>query len=144
MRQLPLADAVPGAEYSELIIGNLPRSMMVQYAGASGDYNPLHTDEIYATQAAGYPTVLAHGMLIMGLTGRTVTDLVGDGQLRSFGGRFRGPVWPGDSLNVRAVVVSASEEGHVNLELATTNQHGEPVFTGTASAALAHDKGATR
>jgi MaoC like domain len=53
-----------------LLVDDLTRTQLVQYAGASGDYNPLHTDEIYATRAAGYPTVFAHGMWTMGATAR--------------------------------------------------------------------------
>ena len=51
----------------------------MQYAGASGDFNPIHHDETFATKAAGYPSVFAHGMLTMGLTGRVLTDWLGDG-----------------------------------------------------------------
>ena len=58
-----------GDTYKEVVVDNLTRTQLVMYAGASGDYNPLHTDEIYTTQKAGYPTVFAHGMLTMGLTG---------------------------------------------------------------------------
>lgn len=129
--------ATPGAVFSGLVVENLTRALIVQYAGASGDYNPLHTDEVYATQVAGYPSVFAHGMLTMGLTGKMVTDLVGDGRLQSFGGRFRAQVWPGDSLTVEARVVSLGEDGVVELELVTTNQDKEPVLTGWARAALA-------
>ena len=50
------------------------------YAGASGDYNPLHTDDKFATEVAGYPGVFAHGMLTMGMTGRMVTDWFGVGR----------------------------------------------------------------
>jgi acyl dehydratase len=134
MTPLAVGDLVVGAEFSASVIDDLPRTLMVQYAGASGDYNPLHTDEIYATQVAGYPSVFAQGMLTMGLTGRMVTDLVGDGRLLTFGGRFKGQVWPGDSLVVRARVESVSEDGIVGLDLATVNQRGDIVFTGTASA----------
>ena len=52
-----------GDTYSEEVCRNLSRTQIVQYAGASGDYNPLHSDEIFTTQIAGYPSVFAHGML---------------------------------------------------------------------------------
>ena len=51
----------------------LGRTDLVQYAGASGDYNPMHTDEV-AAQAAGLPSVFGHGMFSMGLLGRALTD----------------------------------------------------------------------
>ena len=66
-----------GEVHSARLVEDLKRTQIVQYAGASGDYNPLHTDEIFATKVAGYPSVFAHGMLTMGMTGRVVTDLVG-------------------------------------------------------------------
>ena len=68
-----------------IVVEDLSRTQLVQYAGASGDFNPLHTDEVYATKVAGYPTVFAHGMLTMGLTARMLTDWVGDGRLAKFG-----------------------------------------------------------
>ena len=70
-----------GDTHSEVLVEDLKRTQIVQYAGASGDYNPLHTDEIFTTKIAGYPTVFAHGMLTMGMTGRMVTNYVGDGTL---------------------------------------------------------------
>ena len=74
-----------GDTYSEEVCRNLSRTQIVQYAGVSGDYNPLHTDEIFTTQVAGYPTVFAHGMLTMGMTGKMLTNLVGDDKLKNFG-----------------------------------------------------------
>lgn len=121
------------------LVENLTRTQIVQYAGASGDYNPLHTDEVFATQVAGYPSVFAHGMLTMGLTGRMVTDYVGDGRLVRFGGRFRAQVWPGDDLTSRAEVTELTEgDGTPLVELAitTVNQDGTEVFTGTATARI--------
>ena len=90
-----------GDTHSERVAENLSRTQIVQYAGASGDYNPLHTDEIYTTQIAGYPSVFAHGMLTMGLTGKMLTNYVGDGTLTKFGVRFTNQVWPGDTLEVK-------------------------------------------
>ena len=52
-----------GETHTERVVENLSRTQIVQYAGASGDYNPLHSDEVYTTQIAGYPGVFAHGML---------------------------------------------------------------------------------
>ena len=90
-----------GDTHSERVVENLSRTQIVQYAGASGDYNPLHTDEVYTTQIAGYPSVFAHGMLTMGLTGKMLTNYVGDGTLTKFGVRFTNQVWPGDTLDVK-------------------------------------------
>ena len=63
-----------GDTHSERVVENLSRTQLVQYAGASGDYNPLHSDEKFAREVAGYPGIFAHGMLTMGMTGRIVTD----------------------------------------------------------------------
>ena len=86
-----------GDSHEEVIVDDLTRTQLVMYAGASGDYNPLHTDEIYTREVAGYPTVFAHGMLTMGLTGKMLTNYVGDGRLKKFGVRFTNQVWPGDT-----------------------------------------------
>jgi acyl dehydratase len=112
---------------------DLTRTQVVQYAGASGDYNPLHTDEPFAREVAGYPTVLAHGMLTMGMTGRLLTDWFGPDGLVRYGVRFRAQVWPGDALVARAVV-EAVRDDEVDLVITTVNQRGEVVLTGTATA----------
>ena len=52
-----------GEEREEVVVESLTRTQIVQYAGASGDFNPMHHDEKFATEAAGYPSVFAHGML---------------------------------------------------------------------------------
>src|SRR5271156_2789250 len=82
----------------EVLVRDLKRTTIVQYAGASGDYNPLHTDEVFVTKVAGYPTVIAHGMLTMGMTGRLLTDKFGAEAVVRFGGRFTAQVFPGDTL----------------------------------------------
>ena len=128
-----------GDVYSERVVDNLSRTQIVQYAGASGDYNPLHSDEVYTTQVAGYPSVFAHGMLTMGLTGKMLTNYVGDGTLTKFGVRFTNQVWPGDTLDARATVAAIHEEGGVrlvDLTLSTVNQDGKEVMTGNATAKI--------
>jgi acyl dehydratase len=124
-----------GQTFETTVVDDLKRTQIVQYAGASGDFNPLHTDEVYAREIAGYPGVFAHGMLTMGLTGRAITDLVGDGRLLRFGVRFTAQVWPGDTLTVRSTVKDVSEQV-VELEVLTTNQDGANVVTGYAAARL--------
>ena len=134
---LSAKDLNPGDEHSEVVVDDLSRTQLVMYSGASGDYNPLHTDEVYTTEVAGYPSVFAHGMLTMGLTGKMLTNYVGDGRLTKFGVRFTNQVWPGDTLTATAVVTEIRQEGDdrlVDLEVKTTNQDGTAVVSGYATA----------
>jgi acyl dehydratase len=136
---LKASDLSVGDTFEAVVAENLTRTQIVQYAGASGDYNPIHSDEVFATQVAGYPSVFAHGMLTMGMTGRMLTDLVGDGRLLSFGGRFTSQVWPGDDLTTTATVESVGEVDGVpavELAVATRNQDGVEVFSGRAAARI--------
>ena len=128
-----------GDEREAVVVEGLTRTQIVQYAGASGDFNPIHHDEPFATKTAGYPSVFAHGMLTMGLTGRLLTDWLGDGVLRSFGVRFVRQVWPGDTLTARGRVVAVEELPSgclATIEVATRNQNGEEVVAGSATALL--------
>ena len=122
-----------GDTYTECLVEDLSRTQIVMYAGASGDYNPVHTDEKFTKEVAGYPSVFAHGMMTMGMTGRMITNYVGDGRLTKYGVRFTSQVWPGDSLNSTATVVDVTD-GIVNLNIETTNQDGAVVLSGYAAA----------
>ena len=136
---LKASEVKAGDTHSERVVSNLSRTQLVMYSGASGDYNPLHSDEIYTTQVAGYKSVFAHGMLTMGLTGKMLTNYVGDGRLTKFGVRFTNQVWPGDSLDAKATVAALREENgqhFVDLTLSTVNQDGKEVVSGTASARI--------
>jgi acyl dehydratase len=131
--------AIPevNAERSMRVIDQLTRSQIVMYAGASGDYNRLHTDELFATEIAGFPSVFAHGMLSMGATGRVLTDWFGPESLVQYGVRFVAQVWPGDSLTATAVVTSVravDNETLVDLTVTTVNQNGVVVVKGNAVA----------
>ena len=128
-----------GDTYEEEVCNNLSRTQIVMYAGASGDYNPLHSDEVFTTQVAGYPSVFAHGMLSMGMTGRMLTNYVGDGRLTRYGVRFTKPVFPGATLTARARVTDIREEHGeqiADLEVSTVDEKGTEVLKGKASARL--------
>lgn len=128
-----------GDTYEEEVCRNLSRTQIVQYAGASGDYNPLHSDEIFTTQIAGYPSVFAHGMLSMGMTGKMLTNYVGDGRLKSFGVRFTSQVFPGATLTATATITNIREENGekiIDMDVSTKNEEGTEVVKGTASAVV--------
>ncbi len=128
-----------GDTHSEVLVEDLKRTQLVQYAGASGDYNPVHTDEKFVTEIAGYPTVFAHGMLTMGMTGTLLTNYVGDARLTKYGVRFVNQVWPGDTLTGTAEVTAVREqdgEHLVDLSITTVNQDDVAVLTGTATARI--------
>ena len=132
-------DVKVGDSRSTVVFDNLTRTQIVMYAGASGDYNPLHTDELFTTKVAGYPSVFAHGMLSMGATGRVLTDWFGADGLTKYGVRFVNQVWPGDTLTTTATVEAIRDEDgqHLaDLTVETVNQDGKPVVTGSATARL--------
>ena len=115
------------------LVTDLRRTQIVQYAGASGDFNPLHTDEVYAVQVAGYPSVFAHGMLTMGMTGRAVAEVVGEGELLTYGARFIERVWPGDDLTAVIDVGFSADSAEYALAVRTVNQRGSDVLRGYAT-----------
>ncbi len=128
-----------GDTHEAAMTENIQRTHIVKYAGASGDFNPLHHDDTIAQNLAGYPSVFAHGMYSMGVTGRFLTDWLGPTALQKFGVRFTRQVWPGDSLTSKAEVTAVHDEGGrqvVTLNVVTMNQNGEAVVEGEAIAAL--------
>jgi acyl dehydratase len=116
----------------------LERTDLVRYAGASGDYNPMHHDEVKA-QAAGQPSVFGHGMFSMGLLGTALTDFLGVGNLTRYQVRFSRQTWPGEQLSTRIVVVGKRVEGGrhlVDVECILSNENGEEKVSGVATAEL--------
>ncbi len=117
----------------------LTRTDLVRYAGASGDYNPMHHDEVKA-QAAGQPSVFGHGMFSMGLLGSAIEDYVGVANLTHYKVRFAKQTWPDEELTTKVVVTAKRSEGGknlVDLDVRLLNQEGEEKLIGEATAALA-------
>jgi acyl dehydratase len=126
-------DAIPA-----FVVERLSRTDLVKYAGASGDFNPIHHDEEFA-RSAGNPTVFGHGMLTAGFVARCITDFVGAENLRRYKVRFATRVWPGDTITCQGRITRRYEEageGRVDGEVAATNQKGETAVAGTFTAAL--------
>jgi acyl dehydratase len=117
----------------------LSRTDLVIYAGASGDYNPMHHDEVKA-QKAKLPSVFGHGMLSMGILGTALTDFVGIDNLRRYSVRFVKQTWPGETLRTKIVVKGTREEGGetlVDLDCTLENADGEAKVAGEATAVVA-------
>ncbi len=122
-----------GDAATPLVVENLSRTHFVKYAGASGDFNPMHHDDTIATQV-GNPSVFGHGMLTAGLMARVVKDWFGPEALRKFSVRFAKQVWPGEALTFTAVIVGLGDDHLVDLELSACNDAGEEKLSGTATA----------
>jgi peroxisomal enoyl-CoA hydratase 2 len=133
-------DLSVGAEAPPLVVENISRTHFVRYAGASGDFNPMHHDDTVAT-SIGNPSVFGHGMLTAGLMARVLKDWYGPAALRRFQVRFSKQVWPGETLTCTATVTGLhdaeeSAVGLVDVECQVVNQDGEAKLTGTATAAV--------
>jgi len=114
----------------------LTRTDLVAYAGASGDFNPMHHDEVKA-KAAGQPSVFGHGMFSMGLLGTAITDFVGVGNVTRFTVRFARQTWPDEELRSTVVVTGKRTEGDdhlVDLDVRLSNADGEEKVVGEATA----------
>lgn len=130
-----ISDVAAGDGGPTVVVPNLERKHFVKYAGASGDFNPIHYDEPYA-RAAGNPSVFGQGMFTAGVASRVVTDWFGVDAIDSFGVRFQSRVFPGDTVIATGEVVDVSADGTVDVELEATADRGDTLLTGTASATL--------
>ena len=114
--------------------GPLTRTDLVRYAGASGDFNPLHHDHEFAAKA-GLADVMAHGMLSAGLLASALTAWFGHGSVKRYKVRFRSPVWPGDVLTARCVAIERvsdqDEDRLMDLVVELQRVDGEVVLSGT-------------
>ncbi|MGH9015744.1 MAG: MaoC/PaaZ C-terminal domain-containing protein [Acidimicrobiia bacterium] len=129
-------DLSVGDEAPPLVVENLTRTHFVRYAGASGDFNPMHHDDTVAT-SVGNPSVFGHGMLTAGYMARVVKDWLGPEALRRYQVRFSKQVWPGETLTCTATITGLRDddgESVADLELAVANGDGESKLTGSATA----------
>jgi len=128
-------DDVQVGDQAPPIDHKLTRTDLVMYAGASGDFNPMHHDEV-AAQAAGLPSVFGHGMFSAGLLATAITDYVGIGNLTSYRMRFTKQTWPGEVLSTQVSVIEKRPGNEIVLECVLVNQNGEAKLQAEAVAKL--------
>jgi acyl dehydratase len=128
-------DDVQVGDTAPTIDHELTRTDLVMYAGASGDFNPMHHDEV-AAQAAGLPSVFGHGMFSAGLLATAITNYVGIGNLASYRMRFTKQTWPGEVLSTNVAVIEKRPGNEIVLECVLVNQDGEAKLQAEAVAVL--------
>jgi 3-hydroxybutyryl-CoA dehydratase len=129
VKELRVGDSGPA-----FTVGPLTRTDFVRYAGASGDFNPIHHDDEFA-RSAGLPSVMAHGMLSAGLLASFVTQWFGPDCMRRYKVRFCGRVWPGDHLHAAGRIIRLFDTRTgpaAELELSLKRADGTVVVIGTA------------
>ncbi|WP_342514782.1 MaoC/PaaZ C-terminal domain-containing protein [Sporosarcina sp. FSL K6-1522] len=133
---LAYEELTEGQQLESLVKEPVTKVQLVKYAGASGDLNPLHTDDAFA-QSIGMDGVIAHGMLVMGFLGEYVMELAGTTAVPAkFGMRFGAMTKPGDQITCSATVEKMYEEAegrYVSLALTAEKQPGEVVGSGSAT-----------
>ncbi|SDC57660.1 Acyl dehydratase [Melghirimyces thermohalophilus] len=121
-------DLSVGQEIPSRTLPPVTRLDLIKYAGASGDYNPIHTiDE--AAEKAGLPGVIAHGMLTMGRMATLFSPYLERGFIRKFTTRFKGMVFLGDEITLKAVLVDKHGDT-ARFDVTAVNQKGETVTAG--------------
>jgi acyl dehydratase len=131
-------DVKEGEALPEVRVEKLTRTDFVRYAGASGDFNPIHHDQTFA-EASGNPTVFAMGMLNASILSRVITAFAGRPGVRRYKVRFATRAWPGDDVVCRGRVTRKLEQNGEKLvegDLEAVNQKGETLISGSFTAAL--------
>lgn len=135
---LHFEDVQEGDEAPAVVVPNITRTQIVKYAGASGDFNPIHHDELYAIRA-GNDRIFAMGMMVAGFLSHMITDWVGDGNLRKYKVRFATRIWPGDTVTCKGRITRKYTEGgknYIEADVFAENQHGDKAIIGNIVAAL--------
>ncbi|MCS0671271.1 MaoC/PaaZ C-terminal domain-containing protein [Cytobacillus firmus] len=127
-------DLKVGDHFPEILKEPISRVQLVKYAGASGDFNPLHTVE-KAGEKAG-TGIIAHGMLVMGMAAQGVTSWIPRMYVNSLQIRFRSMTFPGERIHVTGKVLEKKENNRIVSEVIAMNDEGEVKVSGTFEATL--------
>ena len=138
-KKIYFEDINVGDEIPKLVKGPLQKLQHVMYAGASGDFNPLHTDDDFAKAVGMKDGVITHGMLIMGFVGQAITNWIPKKELKRFGVRFAGMTKPGNTITVTGKVRDKRSQSGQNLitcDITAMDETGDVKVTGSFDAAL--------
>jgi acyl dehydratase len=133
-------DLAEGREIPSIEKAPITKVQLLQYAGASHDYNLLHTDDEFARKAGMPHGVIAHGMLSMAFAAQLLTDWVGLGRVRRVSVRFTAPTEPGDVVTAGGKVIKKFQEAGENrleFEIWTRTQKGTVTTKGVGVVAPA-------
>jgi acyl dehydratase len=119
-----------GDTLDDIVLSPVSRIDLIKYAGASGDYNPIHTIDEEAKKA-GLPGIIAHGMWTMGNLAKLFTPYTEEGFLQDYSIRFKGMVFLNDVVTLRAKL-EEKNENLLKFKVAALNQHGKEVLVGNA------------
>ena len=123
-----------GAALEPITRGPISRSQIARFAAATGDFNPIHTDEAFA-QKVGFPSIIAHGPLTLAFLTQALGRNFGPDKVRAVTAQFRAPILPGDTLRVEGTVTEVAD-GRANCELRVLRGVDDVVAVGTGSAEI--------
>ena len=130
MQRIKFSDYPAGKEVPELKVGPVKHMDLVRYSGASGDFNPIHTDPDFAKEV-GLDGTIAHGMYVMALMGRSYNNWVTPLQVESFKVKFKGMTLPGEMVVCSGKVKKVNEEKkQITVALQAANEKGEVKVAG--------------
>jgi acyl dehydratase len=124
----------PGATLEPITRGPIQRAQIARFAAATGDFNPIHTDEAFA-QKVGFPSIIAHGPLTLAFLAQALGHNFGPEKVRAVAAQFRAPILPGDTLRVEGVVTEVAG-GRATCELRVLRGVDDVVATGTGTAEI--------
>jgi len=136
VKEIYFEDINVGEEMPRLVKDPVTEVQLVKYAGASGDFNPLHTVDAVGKQA-GFGGVIAHGMLVMGFVGQAITNWLPNRCLKRFSAKFTAAARPGDIITVTGKVTAKKENQNLIVcDLLAVDQKGEVKIKGRLEAVL--------
>jgi acyl dehydratase len=126
--------AQPGVALEAIRRGPISRSQIARFAAATGDFNPIHTDEAFA-QKVGFPSVIAHGPLTLAFLTQALGRNFGPERVRGVTAQFRAPILPGDTLRIEGTITEVAG-GRATCELRVLRGDDDVVATGTGTAEI--------